>query len=162
MATTDLATRIEEILAPIAERNGFELVAVEQAGGRHTPVIRVLLDREGGLNLDAVCAANSWVNEALEEADPVSGPYTLEVSSPGIDRPLRKLEDFTRFAGETVTVKSRPEGEATRSITGTLIGVDGTTVIVEVEGEHTKIEHESIIKARIKGVVDFNTERGAC
>ena len=92
MAITDLAKRLEELLEPIAEKNGFELVAVEQAGGRKAPVIRVLLDREGGVNLDAICEANRWVTEAIDEADPLSSPYMLEVSSPGVDRPLRKRD----------------------------------------------------------------------
>ncbi|TLM90374.1 MAG: hypothetical protein FDZ75_06265, partial [Actinobacteria bacterium] len=61
MAVTDLAKRIEQLLEPLAEENGFELVAVEQSGGRRTPVIRVLLDREDGVDLEAICEANRWV-----------------------------------------------------------------------------------------------------
>lgn len=161
MAITDVAKRIEGLLDPLAEQHGFELVAVEQSGGRHTPVIRVLLDREAGLDLDAICLASSWVSEAIEADDPVSGSYTLEVSSPGVDRPLRKRSDFERFAGETVTIKAKPSGGARAAWTGTLVGMDGDDVVLDVEGERVKIAFENVQKARIKGVVSFNKERGA-
>ena len=85
-----MLARLTELLEPEAAAHGFELVAVEVAGGRGTPVIRVLLDREDGIDLDAIGSANRWVSELLDEADPISAPYMLEVSSPGIDRPLVK------------------------------------------------------------------------
>lgn len=161
MATTDVAKRLEEFLEPVAKDHGFELVAVEQSGGRHTPVIRVLLDRAGGLNLDAICEANQWVSDAIDEADPFSGPFTLEVSSPGVDRPLRKPEDFTRFAGETVTLKAKLADSKRMTWTGELLGMEGDDVLVSIDDERVSIPFESIQKARLKGVVDFNRERSA-
>jgi ribosome maturation factor RimP len=161
MAVTDLAKLVEELLEPVAEQHGFELVAVEQSGGRHTPVIRVMLDRKGGIDLDAICEANSWISEVLDAEDPVSGPYTLEVSSPGVDRPLRKREDFGRFAGETATIKAKTEGRGRSAWTGTLVGLEGDDVVLEVEGERVAIPFGSVQKARLKGVVCFNKERGA-
>jgi len=161
VAITDLAKELERLLEPIAEQHGFELVAVEQAGGRKQPVIRVLLDKEGGVNLDAICEANEWVSEAIDEADPLSSPYQLEVSSPGVDRPLRKREDYDRFAGETVTLKAKPAGQNRSAWTGTLVGLEGDDVVLEVEDEQVKVPFESVQKARLKGVVSFNKERGA-
>ncbi|HSK47441.1 MAG TPA: ribosome maturation factor RimP [Coriobacteriia bacterium] len=161
MAITDLAKELESLLEPIAEQHGFELVAVEQAGGRKQPVIRVLLDKEGGVNLDAICEANEWVSEAIDEADPLSSPYQLEVSSPGVDRPLRKRQDYDRFAGETVTLKAKPAGQNRSAWTGTLVGLEGDDVVLEVEDEQVKVPFESVQKARLKGVVSFNKERGA-
>lgn len=161
MAMTDIARRLETLLEPIAQSHGFELVAVEQAGGRKAPVIRVLLDREDGIDLDAICRANAWVTEAIDAEEPFSGPYTLEVSSPGVDRPLRKRADYDRFAGETVTIKAKQAGQARSAWTGTLIGLEGDDVIVEVEGERVAVPFESVQKARLKGVVSFNKGRGA-
>jgi len=161
VAATDLTRRLEALLEPEAERNGFELVAVEQAGGRHTPIIRVLLDRPEGINLDAICAANRWVGDAIDADDPLGRPYTLEVSSPGVDRPLRRLSDFERFAGEEATVKARVASGSRSTWTGTIGGVDGTDVLLDVDGEHIRIAYDDVLKARLKGAVSFNTERSA-
>jgi ribosome maturation factor RimP len=162
MATsTDLAQRITELLEPLATEHGYELVAVEQAGGRKTPVIRVLLDREGGVDIDAICSANRWVSDALDEADPVPTHYTLEVSSPGVDRPLRTRAHFECFTGETITLKTKPHGVEKRgSWTGTLVGLEGDDVVIEVEGERIAVPFDNIQKARLKGVVRFDHERG--
>jgi ribosome maturation factor RimP len=154
---TDLIERLTALLEPAASANGYELVAVEQAGGRHTPVIRVLLDREGGLNLDAIAAANRWITEILDAEDPINGPYTLEVSSPGIDRPLVKRADFERFVGEDVHLKV-VASEKRKSWHGVLLGMEGDDVVLEVEGERVKIPYETVQKARLKGVVDFGRE----
>jgi len=158
VATTDIARLLTDVLDPVAESHGFELVAVEQSGGRKAPIIRVLLDREGGVDLDAICSANAWVDQALEGISALQGPYTLEVSSPGVDRPLRKFSDFDRFAGETVVVTTRAQGESRTKWTGTLGGIDGDTVIVEANGEKFRIAYDDIVKARLKGVVSFKRE----
>jgi len=162
MAVTDIARALTELLEPVAQSRGFELVAVEQAGGRKSPVIRVLLDREGGVDLDAICSANQWVTEVIDASDPMSGPYTLEVSSPGIDRPLRTREHFARFAGETVTVKTKPHTGARSAWTGILRGIEGDDVVLELEDEVVRVPFESVQKARLKGVISFNREGGAC
>jgi ribosome maturation factor RimP len=159
MASTELTTQLEQLLEPVAEEHGYELVAVEQAGGRHTPIIRVLLDRAGGIDLEAVCEANAWVGAALDAADPVSGTYTLEVSSPGVDRPLRKRSDYERFAGETVTVKARQTGQKRSTWTGALVGLEGDDVVIDVDGEQVRVPFDTVMKARLKGVVSFK-ERG--
>ena len=160
MTQTDLAARLAEVIEPEATAHGFELVAVEQAGGRGTPVIRVLLDREGGLDLDAVASANAWVSEILDETDPIHGPYTLEVSSPGVDRPLVKRTDFERFAGETVNLKTHA-ADKRKSWTGVLVGMEGDDVVLDVDGERVAVAYETITKARLKGVVDFGQGRKA-
>jgi ribosome maturation factor RimP len=160
VAVTDIAKRVEQLLEPLAEQRGYDLVAVEQSGGRHTPVIRVLLDREGGIDIDAICEASRWIAEEMDAADPVPGHYTLEVSSPGVDRPLRKRGDFERFAGEAVTVKTKPAAGERSHWTGELIGIQGDMVVLEADGERVEVPFDSIVKARLKGVVSFNQERG--
>ena len=160
VSTKDLVARLTELLEPHAKAQGFELVAVEQAGGRGTPVIRVLLDREKGLTLDEVASANYWINQVLEAEDPIPVPYTLEVSSPGVNRPLIKRPDFVRFIGETVNLKVESD-EKRKSWTGVLAGMDADDVLLDVDGERVRVPYETILKARLKGVVDFGKGRGA-
>ena len=157
MTKTDLIERLTALLEPAAIDNGYELVAIEQAGGRGAPIIRVLLDREDGLTLDAISAANTWISEILDAEDPIHGPFTLEVSSPGVDRPLVKRADFERFAGESVHLKV-VAGEKRRSWHGVLLGMEGDDVVLDVDGEPVKIAYETVQKARLKGVVDFGRE----
>jgi ribosome maturation factor RimP len=159
MTKTDLAAQLAELLGPEADEHGFDLVAVEVVGGRGTQVIRVLLERNEGTDLDAIGSASRWVSDLLDEADPISGHYVLEVSSPGIDRPLVKRSDFERFAGETVRMKVL-RGEKRASVNGVLVGIEGDDVIVDADGERMRIPYETIQKARLKGVVDFGNERG--
>jgi ribosome maturation factor RimP len=155
MSTTTLAEKVEALLAPEAARHGFELVAVETAGGHHQPVIRVFLDREGGIDLEAICDANEWVDAVVESSAGLTGPYTLEVSSPGVDRPLRKLADFQRFAGERAKIKTVPiEGRS--SFTGTIEGVEGDEILFGLEdGTSVRIPFGSVVKARLKPDVAF-------
>ena len=159
MTTTDLATRLTDLLEPEAEAHGFELVAVELVGGRGTQVIRVLLEREEGTDLDAIGSASRWVSDLIDDADPMSAPYVLEVSSPGVDRPLTRLRDFDRFTGQDVRMKVL-RGEKRASVNGVLLGVEGDDVIVEVDGERVHVPFGTIQKARLRGVVDFGKGRG--
>jgi ribosome maturation factor RimP len=152
-----LAERLESQLTPRAAEYGLELVAVEMAGGEHQPIVRVYLDREGGIDLDAICEANSWVSDELERVQELGGAYTLEVSSPGIERPLRKLDDFERFAGRTAAIKTRPV-EGRSSFTGTVDGVKGEDVLVTADGTQYRIPVGSIKKAKLKVDIDFDEE----
>lgn len=154
-----IVERVIALLEPVAQREGYELVAVEVAGAAHTPILRVFLDKEGGLDIDSLVAANEWVSEALDAADVISSAYTLEVSSPGIDRPLRKLIDFERFAGGTVVLKTTPI-EGRHKFTGTIQGVDGDAVMLETDGQTFHIPIGAITRAHLKGEVDFN-KKGA-
>ena len=94
--------RLLEALEPLATAHNVEIVTVEVVGSRKAPTIRVYLDCDGGIGFDELAASQKWVNELMDELDPFPGAYTLEVSSPGIDRPLRTPEHFQRFAGEKV------------------------------------------------------------
>jgi ribosome maturation factor RimP len=161
MQKTEMVTRLTALLEPEAAAHDYELVAIETSGGGHgTPVLRVLLDREGGANLDAIAEASSWVSEILDAEDPYGRPYTLEVSSPGIDRPLTKREDFERFVGKTVNLKVLPDG-IRKSWTGVLVGVEGDNVLLDVDEGRVEIPFDTIQKARLRGAVDFGKGKGA-
>jgi ribosome maturation factor RimP len=152
-----LAERLEALIAPVATRHGYELVAIEMAGGHRQPIVRVYLDREEGLDIDAIVSANGWISELLDMEDPIGKPYTLEVSSPGIDRPLQGTRDFRRFLGQIATVKALTDaGRAT--YTGTITDVDDDSVTLHTDDTDVRILVEAITKARLKGDVDFNRE----
>ncbi len=107
-------------LQPIVESVGLELVDVERRPG----VLAVTVDRQGGVDLDALTTANRAVSRALDELDPIPGRYSLEVSSPGLERPLRTPAHFARAVGETITVKTRPQVTGERRRRGRLVAAD--------------------------------------
>lgn len=159
--TRELEERIEAALAPAAVDHGFELVAVEFAGTQAQPTLRIFLDREGGIGLDAICEANEWISAMLDEIDPFDAAYTLEVSSPGVDRPLRSLDDFARFAGSVATLRTQRIDGRTR-FTGTIERVEGESVVLDIDGEPVHIPISDVRNARLKGEVDFGHGKGGC
>ena len=102
-----------DALAPTAEEKGVEIVTVDVGGAKKSPTIRVYIDTENGVGFDELAAAQGWINEIMDRIDPFPGAYMLEVSSPGIDRPLRTPEHFERFAafemdGQAQGLRGRP------------------------------------------------------
>lgn len=120
-----------EAVAPVVGSLGLELVDVEI----HPGVVRVTVDRAGGVDLDSVADATRELSSYFDRNDPVpSGRYTLEVSSPGLERPLRTPEQFERALGELVTVRTRPGGTAERRLKGTLESADSDGIVLAGEG----------------------------
>lgn len=140
-----------------AADEGVEIVTVEIVGSKKAPTIRVYIDAEGGVSFDELARSQAWIGEMMDELDPFPGAYMLEVSSPGIDRPLRTPEHFQRAAGETATVKTRGPIEGRSSFTGEVIGFQDGSVLLSVDGGEVAIPYDDIKKARIKGTVDFSS-----
>lgn len=145
-----------DALEPRAAREGVEVVTIEVVGAKKAPTIRVYIDTEEGVSFDELSAAQSWINDIMDELDPFPGAYMLEVSSPGIDRPLRTLEHFARFAGETAVIKMSSAETGRSNWTGKLVGVEDGLVLLEVDGETVKLPIDNIKRAHMKGVIDFN------
>ncbi|HUR22962.1 MAG TPA: ribosome maturation factor RimP [Acidimicrobiales bacterium] len=118
--------RVRAVVEQPLSEAGFELVDVERKG----PVLAVTVDRAGGIDLEAVTEATRLVNAALDSDDLLGSQTTLEVSSPGIERPLRTPEHFRRFVGSEVAIKLRPGAEGERRITGALEAADDEGVVV--------------------------------
>jgi ribosome maturation factor RimP len=112
--------RVRELLEPVVAAAGLELFDLELRAG----VLHVYVDRSEGVDLDSISRAATAVSAALDEADPIPGRYTLEVSSPGLERPLRTPEHFRRYVGTTVTVKTKPEVDGERRVTAILDDAD--------------------------------------
>ena len=144
-----LAAQLIDLLEPLAADHGLELVTVEVAGGGHHTV-RVFLDREGGIDVDAIAESNPWISDALDGVEALSGPYTLEVSSPGIERVLRTRRDFERFCGRRVRVETAgPVGGRSR-FAGTLVAVEDDTLVLDVDGEELRVALDAVERARLK------------
>jgi ribosome maturation factor RimP len=145
-----LVLELIALLEPLAAGHGLELVNVEVAGGGSHRVVRVYLDRESGIDIDAIAAANAWISDALDPLPRLAGPYTLEVSSPGIERALRTRNDFVRFAGSRAVVKTTPPHEGRGTFTGTLAGMEGDDVVIDVDGTEHRLPFDGIERARLK------------
>ncbi|HET6498763.1 MAG TPA: ribosome maturation factor RimP [Coriobacteriia bacterium] len=158
---TDLEQRIESLLAPAAADHGLEFVAVEIVGARPQPTLRVYLDQDGGIALDTICEANRWISPLIDDLDPFDSPYTLEVSSPGVDRPLRTREDYARFMGSTATLRTKRIDDRTR-FTGVIIGVQEAQVLLDIDGQTVPIALEDVRSARLKGSVDYGRGKDGC
>ena len=146
-----------DALAPRAEQEGVEIVTVEVAGAKKAPTIRVYIDTPDGVSFDELSSAQAWINDLMDELDPFPGAYTLEVSSPGIDRPLRTAEHFARFVGDTAVLKTQPV-DGRGSWTGAISSVEGDVVVLDVDGAEARIPMDTIKRAHLKGTIDFGSQ----
>lgn len=131
-----ISEELEAKLARLAASEGVELVAVEVGGGARRPVVRLVLDRpDGGVSLDDCERVSRQASVLLDVADPFPGPFTLEVTSPGLDRKLYRQIDFDRFAGQPVRVRMRPGWPGPRLVTGVLLGRQAGVIRVQASPE---------------------------
>jgi ribosome maturation factor RimP len=154
----DLKARLTTLLDAAAAERGFELVLLEVAGTRREPLVQAYLDHEGGITIDQIAQANKWIDELIEPLSGLENGYTLEVSSPGIERPLVKLADFDRFSGSEAKVTLSREVDGRKHLTGTLHGTEGTDVLLEADGVMVRIPHDSITRAKLRVTIDFSKE----
>jgi ribosome maturation factor RimP len=154
------AERAWTLLEPVLLRDGYEIVEVEFAREAGGWVLRIYVDRSGGVTIDDCQAVSRTVDPILEVEDLVEGAWHLEVSSPGLDRPLRKPADFARFAGERVKVRTHAPVETgtgpRRNWSGILKGFQDGMVEVDVDGRLHRIPHHQIAKAHLE--YDFEAE----
>jgi len=136
----DVTGRVQELVVPLLDAQGLELVDVEAGPS----LVRISIDKPGGIDLDTVAQASQQISELLDQADPLPGRYSLEVSSPGVERPLRTPEQFQRFVGSTVNVKTTPGTEGDRRVQGRLDGAD--ELGITVDGRH--IAYADVERAR--------------
>ena len=158
MASSELELKIVDALEAVAGEHGIDVVDVEVVGSSKVPIVRVRLDyadeESGPISLDEVSAQSPWVNEVIDAVDPFPGSYTLEISSPGLSRPLRKSRDYERFAGETVQIKlDRAEGR--KRWTGVLKGFEDGAVTIDTDEGEQRFSLDEIAKCTIKP--DFDT-----
>ncbi len=148
MATKE--QQLTEMLEPTVEALGFELWGVEYLSGGKYTVLRLFIDAEQGVNVDDCAAVSEQVSALLDVEEPISGEYTLEVSSPGMDRLLFKLEQYPAYVGETVDVRLRTVFEGRRKFKGLLKGIEGEDVVLQVDDNEYLLPHSAIDRARIQ------------
>ena len=147
----DLSARVAEIVAPSIAAMGYELVRVQLMGGR-APVLQVMAERadRAGMTVDDCAEISRAVSALLDVEDPIEGAYALEVSSPGIDRPLVALKDFERFAGHLAKVETRVPVDGRKRFRGILAGVDAEQVRLDlVENGAVLLPFEQISRAKL-------------
>jgi ribosome maturation factor RimP len=145
MTTTE---RVRSIVAPLLETRSLDLYDLELAGG----VVKVVVDRPGGVDMEAIGDATRAISRALDEHDPINGHYTLEVSSPGLERQLRTPAHFAGAVGSEVKIKLVPTVDGDRRFAGTIAAADDDTVTLRLEGDHDpserRIQYAEIERAR--------------
>ena len=140
---------LAKLLEPTVERLGYELADLEVRLGGKGGLVRVFIDKPEGIDLDDCEKVSLAVSALLDVEDPVPGNYNLEVSSPGLDRKLTKIEHFQRFEGETVKVQMRFPIEGRRRFRGTLVASNDENIVVEVDGESHSLPLKTIDTARL-------------
>ena len=142
--------KIGELLEPGIRSLGYELVGVEyQTGGPGGGLLRVYIDKEDGISADDCQKVSYQVSGVLDVEDPIAGHYTLEISSPGLDRLLFRMEDFERFAGHVVKLRVHYPIEGQRKFKGRLLGLRDTNVVIEQDDEEISLPFDQVEQARL-------------
>jgi ribosome maturation factor RimP len=146
--------RVRDLAVPLAEALDIEVLDVEVGGPRSRPVIRVIADvadptSEAGLDVEVVAKLSRRLGDALDEDDLVPGPFTLEVTSPGVDRPLTRVRDFQRNLGRDVRVTAAGQGDATTEITGRLVAVDEDHLTLAVDDADVHVAFADLDHGRV-------------
>ncbi len=140
-----VADRVRDIVAPLVAEAELDLYDLDLAGG----VLQVLVDKSGGVDIAAVSRLARAISRSLDEHDPIDGTYTLEVSTPGLERPLRTPDHFARAIGMTAKLKTKPGVEGDRRAEGTITAADATSVTLRgPDGTERTLHHEDIERAR--------------
>ncbi len=141
--------RVAQIIAPVIEDLGFELVRIRLMGGE-TKTLQIMADKpEGGIEVDDCADISNAVSAVLDVEDPISDAYNLEVSSPGIDRPLTRLKDFEMFEGYEAKLETYDMIDGRRRFKGELAGVEGTEVLINVDEGTIGLEFDWLSDAKL-------------
>lgn len=145
----DYEARTEELVLPIVEENKFELVDVEYVKEAGEYYLRVYIDKPGGINIDDCEVVSRRLSDLLDQKDFIKEAYVLEVSSPGLDRPLKKDKDFERSIGKEVELKTYKPIDKRKDFTGTLKSYDADTVTITVDGTDITFNRKEIALIRL-------------
>ena len=146
----DIRKKITELADSVAGQNAVDIVDVELAGSSRKPLIRIFIDRENGVTLEDCERFSRGLSALLDVEDPIPSAYVLEVSSPGLDRPLKKLRDFERSTGKLVRIITREMIEKQNIFRGRITRVGGDAITLLIADKEIEIPFEQISKARLE------------
>lgn len=150
MGNPKIESKIEQLVMPIINQNNFELVDIEFLKEGSNWYLRIYVDKQGGFTIDDCELVSKQLGEILEKDDPIEQPYILEVSSPGLDRPLKKESDFIKYKGEVVDVKLYKAINKTKEFQGILKGLENDIVTIEDEtGKELSFSRKEIAIIRL-------------
>ncbi|MBP7701938.1 MAG: ribosome maturation factor RimP [Phenylobacterium sp.] len=155
--------RLLELLDPVAEAAGYEIVRLRLMGGEETRRLQIMAETpEGEMVVEDCARLSRAISEVMDAADPIAGEYTLEVSSPGVDRPLTRLKDFENYDGFEARIELDRVAEGRKRFRGVLAGVEGDAIGIDLEGEDSTamIPFEWIVDAKLI-LTDALMKRGA-
>jgi ribosome maturation factor RimP len=144
-----IAEKVAHEIESILTQAGVELVHVEYLRGHRPPLLRVLIDKDGGVTVDDCQRTSELISPVLDASSLLTTRYVLEVSSPGFDRPLTKEKDFVRFAGQPVKVKTQSAIGGRSVFSGTIEALEGSDVVLEIDGSRVEIPVSEIVSARL-------------
>ncbi len=147
--------KLTELLQPLVEELGYEFVGLEYSGQSGSALLRVYIDQEQGIDLDDCGRVSAEVAALLDVEDPISGHYNLEISSPGVARPLFTPEQYAHFAGAEAKLTVFAPVEGRRKFKGRILSVDGETLKIEQDGAEVALNFNNIAKARL--VPDYDS-----
>ncbi|MBU2872293.1 ribosome maturation factor RimP [Colwellia sp. E2M01] len=141
--------KLTDLLRPAVEETGKTLLGIEYLSAGNNSVLRLFIDHENGINVDDCAEVSRQVGAVLDVEDPISSEYNLEVSSPGVDRPLFELAHYQEIIGETVNVKLSMPLNGRRKFKGPLVAIENDTLIVEVDGIDYELAIGNVDKANL-------------
>lgn len=149
----DLKEKVRKLAGPVVVAEGMELIHIECIKMHSRWIIRLYLDKEGGVTLDDCTAVSNQVGDIFDINDLIDSQYTLEVSSPGLDRPISRDQDFMKYRGSRVVIKTSSKIDGIKNFKGHLIDFieenDKKVIIVDVSGKNYRIPKTEIIKANL-------------
>ncbi|WP_186766626.1 ribosome maturation factor RimP [Puniceibacterium confluentis] len=149
IAKAAMDKRLAEILTPVIEDMGFELVRIRLMGG-NTPTLQIMAERpEGGIEVDECARISTAVSAVLDVEDPILDGYTLEVSSPGIDRPLTRLKDFDTFEGYEAKIETSELVDGRKRWRGILAGIEDDEVLINIEEGTVGLKFDWLAEAKL-------------
>lgn len=148
-----IAESVCQIIRPILTSEGMELIDIEYRREGKGWVLRLFIDKKGGVTLDDCTNVSHQIGDLIEVKEIIDHPYILEVSSPGLNRPLKNISDFERFKGKQVKIKARKLIDGRRNFKGTLMGYDHGIVRIAIDSEIYGIPYKEIVKANL--IYDF-------